>query len=254
MSPTPTTPLPDPLQAHLSYLKLRFVQDNCEALAQRAAQEQWPHLRFLGQLLEGEVNLRKDHSTQRRICQARFPVLKSLQAFDFTWPTKINRPQIQNLFRLKFIADKISVVFLGNVGVGKTHLATALAYSACLAGHRVLYSTAAGIINHLTAAAKAGTFAHELRRFLKPALLVIDELGYLAIDKKGCEILFQVISQRYERAATIYTTNKAFKQWPSIFNNDSTITSAILDRVLHRGEAVVIEGRSFRTKDRIDPP
>ena len=245
---------PDPLQEHLAYLKLRYLQDNCEALAQQAAKEQWPHMRFLAKIIEGEVNLRKDHSTQHRIQQARFPVIKSLQQFDFTWPAKINRPQIQNLFRLKFMEDKGSVVFLGNVGVGKTHLATALGYSACLAGHRVLYSTAAGIINNLSAAANAGRFAHELRRYVKPALLVIDELGYLAVDKKGCEMLFQIISQRYERAPTVYTTNKAFKQWPSIFNNDSTITSAILDRVLHHGEAVVIEGRSFRTKDRIDPP
>jgi len=245
---------PDPLHQHLAYLKLRFLQDNCETLAQHAAKEQWPHMRFLGTLIEGEANLRKDHSTQHRIRQARFPVIKSLQQYDFTWPTKINRPQIQNLFRLKFMEDKGSVVFLGNVGVGKTHLATALGYSACLAGQHVLYSTAAGIINSLSAATHAGRFAHELHRYLKPALLVIDELGYLAIDEKGCQMLFQVISQRYERAATIYTTNKAFKQWPSIFNNDSTITSAILDRVLHHGEAVVIEGRSFRTKDRIDPP
>ena len=249
-----TVPVPDPLQEHLAYLKLRFLQDNCEALGKLADKEQWPHLRFLAKIIEGEVNLRKDHSTQSRIRQARFPVIKSLQQFDFTWPAKINRQQVQNLFRLKFIEDKGSVVFLGNVGIGKTHLATALGYHACLAGHRVLYSTAAGIINHLSAAANAGNLAYELRRYVKPALLVVDELGYLAVDKKGCEILFQVISQRYERAATIYTTNKAFKQWPSIFNNDSTITSAILDRVLHHCEAVVIEGRSFRTKDRIDPP
>jgi DNA replication protein DnaC len=139
------------------------------------------------------------------------------------------------------------------VGLGKSHLAIALAHAACLAGHRVLFTTAIDIVNNLSAAQHAGRLAQDLKKYVRPAVLVMDELGYLPIDKRGADLLFQVISQRYERGAIILTTNKAFKQWPSIFNNDSTLTSAILDRVLHHAETVVIEGRSYRMKDRIEP-
>ncbi|MFH1730759.1 MAG: ATP-binding protein, partial [Planctomycetota bacterium] len=109
------------------------------------------------------------------------------------------------------------------------------------------------IINNLAAAQKIGRFVLERKKYLRPDLLICDELGYLPIDKQGADLLFQIISQRYERGSIVLTTNKAFKQWPSIFNNDSTLTSAILDRVLHHAETVVIEGKSYRMKDRIEP-
>ena len=195
-----------------------------------------------------------DHARQHRVAKARFPVLKSLQQFDFTWPAKINRLQIQNLFRLKFIEDKANVIFLGGVGLGKSHLGVALGHAACQAGHRVLFSTAIESINALSAAQSAGRFAAELKKYRRPDLLVLDELGYLPIDKKGAELLFQILSQRYERGAIVLTTNKAFKHWPAIFNNDSTLASAVLDRLLHHAETVIIEGKSYRMKDRIEPP
>jgi DNA replication protein DnaC len=107
-------------------------------------------------------------------------------------------------------------------------------------------------INTLSAAHAAGRFVSELRKYLRPALLVIDELGYLPIDKRGADLLFQIISERYERGSIVLSTNKVFKQWPSIFNNDATLTSAILDRILHHAETVIIEGKSYRMKDRIE--
>jgi DNA replication protein DnaC len=132
-------------------------------------------------------------------------------------------------------------------------LAIALGYAACEKGFRVRFTTAIDIINTLSAADKAGRLVQEMKKYTRPDLLVCDELGYLPIDKRGADLLFQIISQRYERGAIVLTTNKVFKHWPSIFNNDSTLTSAILDRLLHHAETIVIEGRSYRMKDRIEP-
>jgi DNA replication protein DnaC len=254
MSPSKdTTATPDELHRQLAYLNLPFMRENVEELARRAAQGQWSHVDFLARLVEGEAALHQDRARQRRVQQARFPVLKTLEQFDFTWPAKINRPHVQNLFRLKFIEDKAHAIFVGGVGLGKTHLAIALGHAACLAGFRVRFATAVDIVNGLSAAEKAGRFVQELKKYTRPDLLVCDELGYLPIDKHGADLLFQIISQRYERGAIVLTTNKVFKHWPSIFNNDSTLTSAILDRLLHHAETVVIEGRSHRMKDRIEP-
>jgi len=243
----------DSLRGQLAYLKLQFILDHFEDLAQQAASAPWSHVEFLSRLIEGEAALRQNHATERRIRQARFPVVKNLEQFNFTWPTKINRQQVQNLFRLQFIEDKANAILVGGVGLGKTHLSIALGYAACLAGYRVRFATAIDIINNLAAAQKIGHFVLERKKYLRPDLLICDELGYLPIDKQGADLLFQIISQRYERGSIVLTTNKVFKQWPSIFNNDSTLTSAILDRVLHHAETVVIEGKSYRMKDRIEP-
>ena len=241
------------LREQLGYLKLPFIQNNFEELARQAATAQWSHIDYLNRLIEGQSIERHDRATLRRIQQARFPVVKTLDQFDFTWPTKINRQIIQNLFRLKFVEDKANAIFVGSVGLGKSHLGIALGYAACLAGYRVLFTTAIDIINTLSAAHKAGRFGCEQKKYLKPAVLVIDEVGYLPIDKHGADILFQIISQRYERGSIVLTTNKIYKHWPSIFNNDSTLTSAILDRVLHHAETIILEGKSYRMKDRIEP-
>ena len=184
--------------------------------------------------------------------QARFPVIKTLDQFNWSWPKKINRLQVKNLFRLQFVADKSNVIFLGGVGLGKSHLAAALGYQACLEGHSVLFATAIDVINTLAAAQAAGRMKQELKKYTRPSLLVLDELGFLPIDKAGADLLFQVISLRYEQGALVITSNRAFKDWAEIFNNDSTLTSAILDRLLHHAETVVIEGKSYRMKDRIE--
>ena len=153
---------------------------------------------------------------------------------------------------MNFIKDKANVIFLGGVGLGKTHLGTALGYTACLKGHNVLFTTAVDVINAMVGAQKAGRLQVEIKKYLKPSVLVLDELGYLPIDKVGADLLFQIISHRYEQGSMIISSNRAFKQWPEIFNNDSTLTSAILDRLLHHAETVLIEGTSYRMKDRID--
>lgn len=253
------SPHKDPRKTHdllgpqLEYLKLQFVLLHFDELAKQAAQSHWSHVDYLGRLIDGQAHERQDRATQRRIQQARFPVLKTLEQFDFTWPTKINRLQVQDLFRLKFVEDKANVIFVGGVGLGKSHLGIALGHAACVAGRRALFTTAIDIVNNLSAAQAAGRFVRELKKYLRPDVLVMDELGYLPIDKHGADLLFQIISQRYERGSIVLTANKVFKNWPSIFNNDTTLTSAILDRVLHHAETVVIEGKSYRMKDRIEP-
>lgn len=240
------------LHEHLNYLHLPFIQQHYPAIAQQAAQEHWDHVQYLQRLLQGEFQQRRQRLIERRVKEARFPVLKTLEQFRWDWPKKINRLQIQNLFRLQFIQDQANVIFLGTVGLGKTHLATALGYAACLEGHSVLFANAINVINDLSAAQKNNLLKRQFKKYLAPRVLVLDEVGYLPIDQHGADLLFQVISQRYERGSIILTTNKAFKQWASIFNNDSTITSAVLDRLLHHAETILIEGSSFRMKDQTE--
>jgi DNA replication protein DnaC len=242
----------NPLEANLRLLGLTFMADHYAQLAAKAASDQTGHQEYLAQLIKGEIDLRHDRATARRIKNARFPVIKTLDQFSWSWPKKINRMAIQNLFRLQFMEDKANVIFLGTVGLGKTHLAAALGYTACLAGKSVLFTTAVDAINTLAAAQAANRLKVELKKYLAPSLLILDELGYLPIDKHGADLLFQVISQRYERGSTVITSNRAYKQWPEIFNNDSTLTSALLDRLLHHAETMVIEGPSYRMKNQIE--
>ena len=237
---------------HLGMLKLNSFLELYSTTAELAAQNQWTYPHYLLQLTESEINRRNDRSTQRRIQSARFPAIKTLDGFDWNWPKKINRLQVQNLFRLSFVEENANVIFLGGVGLGKTHLSCALAYQACLKGYSVLFTSAIDIINTLSAAANTGRLKSELKRYIKPDILLMDELGYLPVDKNGADLLFQVISQRYEKKPIILTTNKPFKKWPDIFNNDSTLTSAVLDRLLHHAETVVVEGKSYRMKDQIE--
>lgn len=240
------------LNKNLKYLKLKFTNENYELTAKKAAQKNWTHVDYLSELVHGEARFRKDRSIQRRIKAARFPQIKIMDQFKWTWPKKINRAQVQNLFRLQFLKEHANPIFLGGVGLGKTHLSIAIGYEACLKNHSVLFTTAIDAINNLSCSKNTGRLKDELKKYLKPELLILDELGYLPIDKTGVDLLFQVISCRYEQGSVMITTNKAFKEWPEIFNNDSTITSALLDRLLHHAETVVIEGKSFRMKDTIE--
>jgi DNA replication protein DnaC len=244
----------NPLVTYLDYLRLNYVTDNYESLAKQAAEKRWPYADYLQRLLEGEYQRRQQRALERRVHAARFPVLKTLDRFVWSWPAKINEMQVKNLFRLGFVEKKTNAIFMGPCGTGKTHLGIALGYEACQRGYSVLFTTAVDALNNLVAAQAAHRLKAELKRYISPQLTVIDELGYLPLDKLGADLLFQVISQRYERASIVITTNKPFKRWPEIFNNDAGITSAILDRVLHGAETVVIEGKSYRMKDQIDPP
>ena len=196
--------------------------------------------------------MRENRSIERRIKNARFPVLKSLDDFQWSWPKKINRPQIQNLFRLAFIATQ------HQRRLDRQRRPREDAHRACSRPRR-LHRWPLRALHHRRRHYQhpgrgAGRRPAQARDPPLPEarLLIVDELGYLPIDKHGADLLFQIISQRYERAPMLITTNRAYKHWSQIFNNDSTLTSAILDRVLHHVDTVVIEGKSFRTKDEID--
>jgi DNA replication protein DnaC len=239
------------LTQQLKALYLSFIAQQYQPLADEAARAQWTPVQYLARLVEGETQRRQDRHIARRVAAARFPVIKTLDQFNWNWPKKINQAQVQNLFRLAFLKDQASVILIGGVGLGKTHLAIALGHAACLQGHAVLFTTAVEAINTLTAAQAQSRLKAELKKFLAPTLLVMDELGYLPIDKNGADLLFQIISGRYEKGSTVITTNQPYKNWARIFNNDATITSAVLDRLLHHAETIVMEGKSYRMKDQV---
>jgi DNA replication protein DnaC len=254
-TPKPALPRPptsDDVEHYLQDLKLAFMAEHYRDLAHQAAHQHWAHLDYLGHLVEGEAHLRQDRATQRRIRLARFPVIKTLDQFRWDWPTQINRELIQHHFTLSFLQAHMNLFYLGGVGLGKTHLAVALGYEACLKGHSVLFTSAMDIIHTLAAAKSTGRLKQEIKKYAKPSLLLVDELGYLPIDKSGADLLFQVFSERYEQGSTVMTSNRAFKDWPKIFNNDSTLTAALLDRLLHHAETVVIEGKSYRMKGKLE--
>jgi DNA replication protein DnaC len=196
-------PIVPALSEQLTRLQLPFLRTHYHQLAQQAAELGWGHIEYLDRLIQGEVARREDKSLERRIRQARFPLIKTLDQFQWNWPKKINRPQVQNLFRLGFIPQKGNAVLLGGVGLGKTHLSIALGHTACLHGYSVLFTTAVDIIQTLSAAAAvgAGALKRSMQRYLKPSLLICDEVGYLPIDKLGADLLFQIISERYERGS-----------------------------------------------------
>ena len=238
------------LNEKLSALKLNYFVDNHEAAAQLAAEENLTHLDFLSELVDGELAERDARSIQRRLRNSKLPCEKTLGQFQWSHPDKINRIQIENLMRLDFVKKKKNVLIIGGCGLGKSHVMSALTRQACLKGYSALFCSAIEIINNLTAARAANCLDRALKKYMTPQLLAVDELGYLPLDKLGCDLLFQVVSQRYERGSMIVTSNRAFKNWAEIFHNDPVVTAAILDRLLHHSEVVTIEGRSYRMKDR----
>ncbi|MEI6056486.1 MAG: IS21-like element helper ATPase IstB [Lentisphaerota bacterium] len=240
------------LLENLNNLRLTFIAENFKQSAVHAAAKNLDHTAYLEGLIEGETALKHEISIKNKIKNARLPYTKTLEQYNWNHPIKINRMQIENIFRLDFIEQKKNIIFLGGCGVGKTHLSIAIAERACSKGFSVLFTPAIDIINNLSGAASENTLDKAIRKYTLPKLLVIDELGYLPIDKLGANLLFQIISKRYETGSILLTGNRAFKEWPKIFDNDSTVTSAVLDRLLHHSEVVIIEGKSYRMKDKTE--
>ena len=238
----------DILEAQLVKLKLPAIREQYIEQAKVAVAKGLGHIDYLTRLIDAEAQQRTDRSILRRIRAARFPYIKTLDEYDFTYPKKIDRMKVQDIFKLKFIKNCANVILVGATGMGKTHLAIALGYQACQQEISTFFTTAIEMVNHLGAAQAAHRLEQELKRYIKPRLLVVDELGYLPIDKRGADLLFQVISARYERSSIVLTTNRIFKEWPKIFNDDAILTSAVLDRVVHHHELVIIEGNSYRMR------
>ncbi|HQL08600.1 IS21-like element helper ATPase IstB [Oligosphaera ethanolica] len=235
------------LDDNLAYLGLTQIQKQYDALEKAAATKRLAPAAFFAELVACEVATRRERAAQRRVRAAHFPVIKTLDTFKWSIPTLINRELIQYLFTLKFIDERRNVGLLGKSGVGKTHLLTALGYNACLKGYNVRFESAIAIINNLKNAQTNGSFLRILRNYTAPELLCIDEIGFLPIDQEGGNLLFQVISQRYETGSTAITSNLDYDQWTSVFNNDAAMVSALLDRLLHHCDSILIDGPSVRT-------
>lgn len=241
-----------PLAQAFDELNLTWIRDNHPDELAEAARKSVPTHDLLLRLTRGELDARHARTVQRRIREAKLKGMRTLQDFDFAWPARINREQVRHLFTLSFLSRADNVVFIGGVGLGKTHLAAALAGEACMRRLPVLFTSAVDIVNTLTEARAHNSLAAAVRRYAKPKLLIVDELGYLPLDKVGAELLFQVFCARYETASTVITTNRAYKDWVKTFANDATVTAAVLDRITHHCETVIIEGQSYRMKGRID--
>ena len=241
------------LETTLSDLNLNWIRDNIQDEIATAARKQRSHQEFFERLITGEREHRDAITIERRLKEARLPGRKTMDGFDWSWPKKINRDQIRHLFKLGFIEEKSNAVFIAGPGLGKSHIAIALACEACQRQYRVLFTSAAEVVNNLNHAMAVNRLGSAIRRYLAPALVVIDELGYAPVDPVGADLLFQVFSGRYERGATIVTTNRSFKNWAKTFANDSNLASAVVDRVVHHCETVTIEGISYRLKGRINP-
>jgi DNA replication protein DnaC len=236
----------------LASLQLGLSAEQYAAVATQAAPQAWAPSDYLAPLMEGEANVRHERAPKSRMRLARFSVIQTLEQFRWDWPTRITRLQVQNHCRLACIKDTSKVILRGGVGLGKTHLATALGYAACRQGDAVLFGSALDVINTLAAAKSAGRLKAERKKYTQPALLILDELGSLPIDKTGADLLFPVISLRSEQGAILLTSHRALKEGPVLFNHDSTLPSAVLDRLLHHADPIIIEGKSCRMKAQIE--
>ncbi len=174
--------------------------------------------------------------------------------YEFNFPKRIPKSAILRLFDCDFIPRHGCAVLIGPTGTGKSHLLTALGYTACERGYSVRHTRVVDLINHLTTAQINGLLGKALKTYVRPGLLLLDELGYLPIDKRGADLLFQVVAARYESGSIVITTNRPFREWGALFDMDSTLATALIDRLMHHGEAIVIQGDSYRMKDKDSDP
>lgn len=230
------------LKKHLQNLRLVHSVQTIDQHLKEAFRNDHSYEKFLQNLLEDEISYRKTKRIETRIRTAKIPVIKSLESFDFSHAKTIPKQLILSLLNLKFIEEKKNVILIGPPGIGKSHIASALIHYACLNDVKCRFITAINLINELHASLSDNSFLNCLKRFNSYQLLVIDELGYLPVNKQGCDLFFQIISNRYEMGSIIITTNRPFRDWGDIFNGDPTLTGAIIDRLIHHSEVVKIEG------------
>lgn len=239
------------IEAHAVELKLPTVRRRFRALAEEATRDQQTPTAYLAALLEAEVGERSERRERRRLIEARFPLIKRLEDFQFADNPKVPQATVATLAQGSWIDDRESVILLGDSGTGKTHLATALAVLACQQGRRVRFTTLAALANELQAAESRRELGRVVSRYARTELVVLDELGYLALPEGAAELVFQVISERNERASMIVTTNLPFGEWTKVFP-DPRLAKAVVDRLTHRAHIIDTGTESWRFKHGLD--
>ena len=235
----------------LEDLKLSICLASLDSASQEAAAGNWSYTHFLGYLLDGELKERHRLRVKMSLQFARFPCLKRIADFDFEAQPSVDKRLIEELQTLRFIDEGRNIIFLGPPGVGKTHLAIGLGVALAERGQRAYFTTAVDLAVKLTKALRENRLPRGIRNLTRPSLLIIDEVGYLKLDKTQASLLFQVISGRYELgSATILTSNKAFGEWGDVFAGDAVMAGAALDRLLHRSTVLNINGESYRMMEK----
>jgi DNA replication protein DnaC len=236
------------LKHHLKQLKLPTMLGECEKIAARCAVDNVDHLGFLLQLCELELIDRERRAAERRLKSAKFPMQKTLGAFDFTAQPSINKVLVTELLRCEYIDKRENILLVGSSGTGKTHLATALGIAACGQGKRVRFFRVTELITQLLEAREERELLRLKKQLAKLDLLILDELGYVPASKLGSELLFDVISTAYERLSLIVTTNLPFENWTEVLGSER-LTGATLDRLTHRCHILEARGESYRLRD-----
>jgi DNA replication protein DnaC len=241
----------DRIREHATRLGLTHLTDTVTQLVERADAEQMGYLDFVDLLLEEELGLREGRRFRNALKLSGLPHHKTIDEFDFTFQPDLDPRKVRDLATLAFIEAKSNIALLGPPGVGKTMLAVGLAVAACRAGYSIYFTTLDDLVRRLRAAEATGRFNRQLAAYLRPSVLVVDEVGYLPLDRVEANMVFQLVSRRYERGSIILTSNKSFAEWGSVLGDD-VLATAILDRLLHHCDVLSINGPSYRLKDRMN--